>query len=162
MTLTDEREKAYRDRIEELECEVKQLRKLLIPPFVVPVEWSMTATEADVVRLLVSRTYMTVAMVATLFEMDKAVLATLLVHVRKKLAPLEVVVKNDRDRGWYLEKWDKEKILQHSTDWIEKHEVSDLERAVELSDALRKMADSATIRKIENLFDVIRHVRKTI
>lgn len=110
-----------REHIEQLEEEVRQLRALLMPVFVPPPEWNLTKAEVDLLRLLATRPFVTPDIAATAIEIDRPTLGVLIYRLRKKVA--EVEIKNDRGRGYYVEPWHKELILQKSSNWIKAHEI---------------------------------------
>lgn len=147
-------------RIEELEEEVRQLRKILMPGFIAPAEWKLTAQELGVVRLLVTRPYVTSEMVAIVLEIDKRVLMTVLSHIRKKV-PKEIKIKNDRDRGWYMETWDKEAVLKYSAEWMSSHTI---ENIYDHLNVLRvfEMVASVDVRKLVRLLGLVKYVQKTM
>jgi DNA-binding response OmpR family regulator len=51
----DARFRAMRERVDELEEEVRQLREQLVPPLAFPAEWRLTANESSVLAFLYAR-----------------------------------------------------------------------------------------------------------
>ena len=93
-------------KIEELEQQVRQLKKLLVPAFVTPIEWGLNRQEQALFCMLLKREIVTRAM------FDAAEIATInntprycdviLHNLRKKLKKFGFEVKNEWGRGWRL------------------------------------------------------------
>ena len=100
---------AQREKIGELEEQVRQLKKLLVPPFVTPVEWCLTGQEQTLFCMLLTRDRVT-------RDMFNAVAITrpstknaanqccdmAVCHLRKKLKKFGVQVKTEWGLGWRL------------------------------------------------------------
>ena len=100
---------AQRDTIDELKEQVRQLKKLLVPPFVTPVEWGLTAQQQTLFCMLLKRDLVT-------RDMFNAVAITrpstknaanqccdmAVCHLRKKLKKFGVQVKTEWGLGWRL------------------------------------------------------------
>lgn len=145
-----------RERLEELEEEVRQLRELLLPVFIPPEEWELTPAEVDVLRLLATRSFVTKDIAAVAIDVDAKTLAVLISRLRRKVRGIEI--KNQRDRGYFLEPWHKEAILQSSREWIRTHEleVADHENLVRVFEMISKVdAD-----RLERVLRLVRYVQK--
>lgn len=153
---------AYKVRIEELEEELRQVKELLLPPFVPPHEWRLTSGEIGVLRLLVSRAYLTTEMAKILLDMSREHLGTVLTKMRIKLKPLDVEIQNDRDRGWYLDRETKEKILRLCKEWLDSHTIANLFDMVEATKLLYQLARSEKANELNHLNDVLRYIRRTL
>ena len=100
---------AQRDTIDELKEQVRQLKKLLVPPFVTPIEWGLTAQQQTLFCMLLTRDRVT-------RDMFNAVAITrpstknaanqccdmAVYHLRKKLKKFGVQVKTEWGLGWRL------------------------------------------------------------
>ena len=100
---------AQRDTIDELKEQVRQLKKLLVPIFVTPVEWCLTAQQQTLFCMLLTRDLVT-------RDMFNAVAITrpstknasnqcsdmAVYHLRKKLKKYGIQVKNEWGVGWRL------------------------------------------------------------
>ena len=100
---------AQREKIEELEEQVRQLKKLLVPIFVTPVEWCLTAQQQTLFCMLLTRDLVT-------RDMFNAVAITrpstknasnqcsdmAVYHLRKKLKKYGIQVKSEWGVGWRL------------------------------------------------------------
>ena len=98
-----------REKIEELEEQVRQLKKLLVPIFVTPVEWCLTAQQQTLFCMLLTRDLVT-------RDMFNAVAITrpstknasnqcsdmAVYHLRKKLKKYGIQVKSEWGVGWRL------------------------------------------------------------
>lgn len=95
-----------REKIGELEEQVRQLKKVLVPVFVTPVEWGLTRKQQALFCMLLKREIVTRDM------LDAAEIATInntprycdviLHNLRKKLKKFGFEVKNEWGRGWRL------------------------------------------------------------
>lgn len=97
------------EKIEELEEQVRQLKKLLVPIFVTPVEWCLTAQQQTLFCMLLTRDLVT-------RDMFNAVAITrpstknasnqcsdmAVYHLRKKLKKYGIHIKNEWGLGWRL------------------------------------------------------------
>ena len=94
------------EKIEELEGQVRQLKKLLVPAFVTPIEWGLTRKQQALFSMLLTRDLVTRDM------LDAAAITgasstpnygnVILYQLRKKLKKFGVQVKNEWGRGWRL------------------------------------------------------------
>jgi len=96
-------------KIEELEEQVRQLKKLLVPIFVTPVEWCLTAQQQTLFCMFLKRDLVT-------RDMFNAVAITRpstknasnqccdmsVYHLRKKLKKYGIHIKNEWGVGWRL------------------------------------------------------------
>ena len=96
-------------KIEELEEQVRQLKKLLVPIFVTPVEWCLTGQEQTLFCMFLKRDLVT-------RDMFNAVAITrqstknasnqccdmAVYHLRKKLKKYGIHIKNEWGVGWRL------------------------------------------------------------
>ena len=100
---------AQRDTIDELKEQVRQLKKLLVPPFVTPVEWGLTAQQQTLFCMLLKRDLVTRDMFNAVAITRPSTKNTsnqccdmAVYHLRKKLKKFGVQVKNEWGRGWRL------------------------------------------------------------
>ena len=94
------------EKIEELEGQVRQLKKLLVPVFITPIEWGLTRKQQALFSMLLTRDLVTRDM------LDAAAIAgasstpnygnVIIYQLRKKLKKFGVQVKNEWGRGWRL------------------------------------------------------------
>lgn len=94
------------EKIEELEGQVRQLKKLLVPAFVTPIEWGLTRKQQALFSMLLTRDLVTRDM------LDAAAITgasstpnygnVILYQLRKKLKKFGVQVKNEWGVGWRL------------------------------------------------------------
>ena len=93
------------EKIEELEEQVRQLKKLLVPVFITPIEWGLNRQEQALFRMLLKREIVTRAM------FDAAIATTsntprycdvILHNLRKKLKKFGFEIKNQAGIGWRL------------------------------------------------------------
>ena len=96
-------------KIDELKEQVCQLKKLLVPPFVTPVEWGLTAQQQTLFCMLLTRDRVTRDMfnaVAITRPSTKNVANQCcdmaVHHLRKKLKKFGVQVKTEWGLGWRL------------------------------------------------------------
>lgn len=99
---------AQRDTIQNLEEQVRQLKKLLVPAFVTPIEWGLTRQEQSLFCMLLNRDLVTRDM------FDAAAIGKIntnettnqcdvvLYHLRKKLKKFGFAFKNEYGLGWRL------------------------------------------------------------
>ena len=109
MNSTDAIIARQRDTIDELKEQVCQLKKLLVPVFVTPIEWGLTAQQQTLFCMLLTRDRVT-------RDMFNAVAITrpstknaanqccdmAVCHLRKKLKKFGVQVKTEWGLGWRL------------------------------------------------------------
>ena len=100
---------AQRDTIDELKEQVRQLKKLLVPPFVTPVEWGLTAQQQTLFCMLLKRDLVTrdmfnaVAITRPSTKNTSNQCSDMAVyHLRKKLKKYGIQIKNEWGRGWRL------------------------------------------------------------
>ena len=100
---------AQREKIGELEEQVRQLKKLLVPPFVTPVEWGLTAQQQTLFCMLLKRDLVTrdmfnaVAITRPSTKNTSNQCSDMAVyHLRKKLKKFGVHVKSEWGVGWRL------------------------------------------------------------
>ena len=106
MNSTDVIIAAQRDTIDELKEQVCQLKKLLVPPFVTPIEWRLTRKQQALFCMFLKRDLVTRDM------LDAAAITgasstpnygnVILYQLRKKLKKFGVQVKNEWGVGWRL------------------------------------------------------------
>ena len=94
------------EKIEELEGQVRQLKKLLVPVFITPIEWGLTRKQQALFSMLLTRDLVTRDM------LDAAAIAgasstpnygnVIIYQLRKKLKKFGVQVKNEWGVGWRL------------------------------------------------------------
>ena len=96
-------------KIEELKEQVCQLKKLLVPPFVTPVEWGLTAQQQTLFCMLLKRDLVTrdmfnaVAITRPSTKNTSNQCSDMAVyHLRKKLKKFGIQVKNEWGVGWRL------------------------------------------------------------
>ena len=95
-----------RETIEELKEQVRQLKKLLVPIFVTPVEWCLTRKQQALFCMLLKREIVTRDMLDAA-EITGASITpnygnVILYQLRKKLKKFGVQVKNVWGVGWSL------------------------------------------------------------
>ncbi|CAM1653943.1 unnamed protein product [Bartonella apis] len=100
---------AQREKIGELEEQVRQLKKLLVPPFVTPVEWGLTAQQQTLFCMLLKRDLVTRDMFNSVAITRPSTKNTsnqcsdmAVYHLRKKLKKFGVHVKSEWGVGWRL------------------------------------------------------------
>ncbi|QHJ78597.1 MAG: hypothetical protein [Caudoviricetes sp.] len=100
---------AQRDTIDELKEQVCQLKKLLVPPFVTPVEWCLTGQEQTLFCMFLKRDLVTRDMfnaVAITRQSTKNAANQCcdmaVCHLRKKLKKYGIHIKNEFGLGWRL------------------------------------------------------------
>lgn len=100
-------ERALRERIAELEEENRQLKEALKPTLAWPSDIH-NAPERIVLSMLLARSPNIVAhdrLMAHAFDVDQAEqnIRAVVWRLRKKLAPLDIEIKNARGEGYYLD-----------------------------------------------------------
>lgn len=100
---------AQREKIEELEEQVRQLKKLLVPIFVTPVEWCLTAQQQTLFCMFLKRDLVTrdmfneVAITRPSTKNASNQCCDMSVyHLRKKLKKYGIYIKSEWGRGWRL------------------------------------------------------------
>lgn len=93
-------------KIEELEEQVRQLKKLLVPPFVTPAEWHLTRKQKALFCMLLNRDLVTRDMLDAAAITGASISPNygnvILYQLRKKLKKYGVHVKNEWGVGWRL------------------------------------------------------------
>ncbi len=94
------------EKIEELEEQVRQLKKLLVPVFITPIEWGLTRKEKALFcmllkRDLVSRDMLDAAAI-TGTSISPKYCDVILYFLRKKLKKFGVQIKTEWGVGWRL------------------------------------------------------------
>lgn len=94
------------EKIEELEEQVRQLKKLLVPVFITPIEWGLTRKQQALFCMLLTRDLVTRDM------LDAAAISgasstpnygnVILYQLRKKLKKYGIQVKSEWGVGWRL------------------------------------------------------------
>ena len=104
-------EAQLRDRIDELEEEVRQLRRQLLPVIALPTAWGLTRKEAQLLRALRAASPNIVGRERALLALygfddvpTDGVLNTFLSRLRRRLAEsgVPVVIENRYGEGWRL------------------------------------------------------------
>lgn len=94
------------EKIEELEGQVRQLKKLLVPVFITPIEWGLTRKQQALFSMLLTRDLVTRDMLdaAAITGASSTPNYGNVIHyqLRKKLKKFGVQVKNEWGRGWRL------------------------------------------------------------
>lgn len=94
------------EKIEELEEQVRQLKKLLVPPFVTPAEWRLTRKQQALFSMLLTRDIVTRDMLDAAAITGTSITPNygnvILYQLRKKLKKFGVQVKNVWGVGWSL------------------------------------------------------------
>ena len=98
-----------REKIDELKEQVRQLKKLLVPVFVTPIEWGLTAQQQTLFCMLLKRDLVTrdmfnaVAITRPSTKNAANQCCDMSVHrLRKKLKKYGVQVKTEWGLGWRL------------------------------------------------------------
>ena len=109
MNSTDAIIASQREKIGELEEQVRQLKKLLVPVFVTPIEWGLTAQQQTLFCMLLKRDLVTRDMfnaVAITRPSTKNISNQCcdmsIYHLRKKLKKYGIQIKSEWGRGWRL------------------------------------------------------------
>lgn len=93
-------------KIEELEEQVRQLQKVLVPPFVTPVEWGLTRKQKALFCMLLKREIVTRDMLDAAAITGASITPNhsnvILYHLRKKLKKFGFEIKNEYGLGWRL------------------------------------------------------------
>ena len=94
------------EKIEELEDQVRQLKKLLVPPFVTPVEWGLTRKQKALFCMLLNRDLVTRDMLDAADITGASITPNhanvVLYQLRKKLKKFGVQIKTEWGVGWRL------------------------------------------------------------
>lgn len=97
---------AQRDTIDELKEQVRQLKKVLVPPFVTPAEWGLTRKQQALFSMLLTRDIVTRDMLDAAAITGSSITPNygnvILYQLRKKLKKFGVHVKNEWGVGWRL------------------------------------------------------------
>ena len=97
---------AQRDTIDELKEQVCQLKKLLVPPFVTPVEWGLTRKQKALFCMLLKREIVTRDMLDAAYITGASITPNygnvILYQLRKKLKKYGIHVKSEWGVGWRL------------------------------------------------------------
>ena len=95
-----------REKIGELEEQVRQLKKLLVPIFVTPVEWGLTRKQQALFCMLLKREIVTRDMLdatdITGTSITPNYVNVILYQLRKKLKKFGIQVKSEWGVGWRL------------------------------------------------------------
>ena len=95
-----------RDTILELEEQVRQLKKLLVPPFVMPAEWHLTRKQKALFCMLLNRDLVTRDMLDAADITGASITPNhgnvILYQLRKKLKKYGIQVKSEWGVGWRL------------------------------------------------------------
>ena len=95
-----------REKIGELEEQVRQLKKLLVPPFVTPAEWHLTRKQQALFCMFLKRDLVTRDMLDAADITGASITPNygnvILYQLRKKLKKYGVHVKNEWGVGWRL------------------------------------------------------------
>ena len=93
-------------KIEELEEQVRQLKKLLVPIFVTPVEWSLTRKQQALFCMFLKRDLVTRDMLDAAAITGASISPNygnvILYQLRKKLKKYGIQVKSEWGVGWRL------------------------------------------------------------
>ena len=93
-------------KIEELKEQVRQLKKLLVPPFVPPAEWGLTRKQQALFCMLLKREIVTRDMLDAAEITGVSITPNhgnvILYQLRKKLKKFGVQVKTEWGVGWRL------------------------------------------------------------
>lgn len=107
MSPQDRKITQQRERIEELEEELRQLKTILVPPFTFPLEWRLTATQRRLLIALyktpgcLTHTQCFTAMDSKAIQSD-SLLNVQIMKLRRRLTPFGVVVKNHWGVGYEI------------------------------------------------------------
>ena len=106
MNATDVIIAAQRDTIDELKEQVCQLKKLLVPPFVTPIEWCLTRKQQALFCMLLTRELVTRDMLDAADITGASITPNhgnvVLYQLRKKLKKFGIQVKTEWGLGWRL------------------------------------------------------------
>lgn len=99
MNSTDAIIAAQRDTIDELKEQVRQLKKLLVPPFVTPAEWGLTRKQQALFSMLLTRDIVTRDMLDAAAITGTSITPNygnvILYQLRKKLKKYGIQVKSE-------------------------------------------------------------------
>lgn len=94
------------EKIEELEEQVRQLKKLLVPIFVTPVEWGLTRKQQALFCMFLKRDLVTRDMLDAAAITGASISPNygnvILYQLRKKLKKFGIQIKSEWGRGWRL------------------------------------------------------------
>ena len=94
------------EKIEDLEEQVRQLKKLLVPPFVTPAEWHLTRKQKALFCMLLNRDLVTRDMLDAADITGASITPNhgnvILYQLRKKLKKFGVQIKTEWGVGWRL------------------------------------------------------------
>ena len=94
------------EKIEELEEQVRQLKKLLVPAFVTPIEWRLTRKQQALFCMFLKRDLVTRDMLDAAAITGRSITPNygnvILYQLRKKLKKFGIQVKSEWGRGWRL------------------------------------------------------------
>ena len=106
MNSTDAIIARQREKIGELEEQVRQLQKVLVPPFVTPVEWGLTRKQKALFCMLLKREIVTRDMLDAAYITGTSItpnyVNVILYQLRKKLKKFGIQVKSEWGVGWRL------------------------------------------------------------
>lgn len=94
---------------ERLQEQVRRLQEMLVPPFVIPENWGLTKTQKRTLAILLSENFITKSRLFTGLYGDRLdppgeeTMGALLCFLRKKLAPLGIVITTIWGEGYRLE-----------------------------------------------------------
>ncbi|MBI0002322.1 helix-turn-helix domain-containing protein [Bartonella sp. W8122] len=95
-----------REKIGELEEQVRQLKKLLVPPFVTPAEWHLTRKQQALFCMFLKRDLVTRDMLDAADITGASITPNygnvILYQLRKKLKKFGFELKNEYGLGWRL------------------------------------------------------------
>ena len=113
-------------KIEELEEQVRQLQKVLVPPFVTPVEWGLTRKQKALFCMLLKREIVTRDMLDAAYITGASITPNygnvILYQLRKKLKKYGIHVKSEWGVGWRLvdrKNWQKRLTDAETAEWHE-------------------------------------------
>ena len=94
------------EKIEELEGQVRQLKKLLVPVFITPIEWGLTRKQKALFCMLLNRDLVTRDMLDAADITGASITPNhanvVLYQLRKKLKKFGVQIKTEWGVGWRL------------------------------------------------------------
>ncbi|QHJ78506.1 MAG: hypothetical protein [Bacteriophage sp.] len=97
---------AQREKIDELEEQVRQLKKLLVPAFVTPIEWHLTRKQQALFCMFLKRDLVTRDMLDAAAITGASITPNygnvILYQLRKKLKKYGIQVKSEWGVGWRL------------------------------------------------------------
>ena len=97
---------AQREKIGELEEQVRQLKKLLVPAFVTPIEWRLTRKQQALFCMFLKRDLVTRDMLDAAAITGTSITPNygnvILYQLRKKLKKFGIQIKSEWGLGWRL------------------------------------------------------------